>query len=136
MRRRGPRNSTWRNRGSFETSRPWTSTSGGSNVQATFNAGRSAKLASSRYSTPPSKTTSTTTPSSGAATSISDSLEAFVGDLDRLDRNLICLRVEGRAFPFADPAAAEVPPHDFVPLVVEQHDRAVAAIDASLDDAF
>src|SRR5688572_33274754 len=99
-----------------------------------FRAGRSERFASSRYRTPASKTTSTTTPSSGAPPSISVALEALVGDLKHLDRDLVRLRVQRRPFPLARPAVAEVPAHDFGALVVGQDDPAVSAVGIAVDD--
>ena len=55
-------------------------------------------------------------------------------DLDRLDRDLVPLGVQGRTFPLGNPAVEEIPADDLGPVVVEQDDRAVPAIDVALDD--
>src|SRR5918994_7714487 len=78
---------------------------------------------------------STTTPSSGAAASISGQLEALVRDLERLDSDFAALRVQRRALPLARPAVDEVPTQDLGRLVVEQDDRAVSALEIAGDDA-
>ena len=69
-----------------------------------------------------------------AASTSGDAVEAFVRDLDRLDGDLVRLRVQHRAFPLADPAVAERPAGDVGPVVVLEDDRAVAAFDLPVDD--
>src|ERR687896_221566 len=82
---------------------------------------------------PVSKAMSTTTPSSGAARSISvGELEPFVRDLEQLDRDLFVLGVQAGPVPLARPALAEFPADDLGALVVKQNDRPVAAVDVAL----
>src|SRR5262249_6487856 len=55
-------------------------------------------------------------------------LEALVTDLEGLHGDLAVLCVQARARPLARPAAAEVPAHDLLPVLVEEHDRPFGAV--------
>ena len=59
-------------------------------------------------------------------------LEALVRELERLDRDLVAARVERRAFELHGPRVAEQPAQDGLPLLVEQRDRHVAALDLAV----
>src|SRR5512133_2304085 len=98
---------------------------------ASTSAGRSARLASSSWSRPASKTTSTTTPSSLS----SDALEAFVCQLQRLDCDLVPVRVQGGGMQLAGPRVVEVPANLLLAAVVQQDDRPVVAVEVPLDHA-
>src|SRR5437879_5944956 len=64
----------------------------------------------------------------------SDDPQAFVHDLDALDRHVVALCVQGGAFVFADPALFEVPFDDALSQLVAEHNAAVAAIGDPVDD--
>src|SRR3954454_2462108 len=55
-------------------------------------------------------------------------LDTFVSDLERLDRDLVRLRVQRRALPFGGPAADEVPAQHRLAGLVEEDDRPGAGI--------
>ena len=59
--------------------------------------------------------------------------EAFVGDLERLDRHVVVLGVERRALPLGGPALAEVPLQGRLTGLVEQLDGAGLALGAPGD---
>src|SRR4051794_17233378 len=65
----------------------------------------------------------------------SDAFEAFVRQLQRLDRDVAGVGVEVRAMQLARPAVAEVPADLILAAVVLQDDRTVTAIDIAVDDA-
>src|SRR5262245_31374632 len=70
---------------------------------------------------------------SGGLAPLSRTLDALVGQLELLDCDLAPLRVEIGAVPLGGPGAHEVPPRHLVALLVEQHDRAVLALEVALD---
>ena len=53
-------------------------------------------------------------------------------DLERLDRHLVAGGVEARTGPLGRPAVEEIPAHLLLAGVVEQHDRAVLALDLAV----
>ena len=59
-------------------------------------------------------------------------LEALVGELEGLDRDLVAARVERGALDLHGPRVAEQPTHDGLPLLVEQRDRHVAALNLAV----
>src|SRR4051794_23709261 len=77
-------------------------------------------------------TSSTDSPGSMAAGSAID-LEAFVGDHERLDRDLVVAGVERRSGVLRGPGPVEVPPHDLLTVLVEEKDRPGGPPDAAVE---